>query len=96
MFSLFAVRRGFDFEERQRIFNAEASMNTALVFVAQKYKNIIVGDCAREFHHFYWIEGKESDPLTKRRGILPYTRVASRTILDRGNYEVKKAENTKS
>lgn len=77
-------------EERIRIFNAEKHMNTALLFVAQKYSNIVLGTGLKQFHHFYWIEGDDGDPLTKRREIIPYSGRVSRTLIDRGYAEVKR------
>lgn len=63
-------------------------MNTALLLVAQKYTNIVLGTGLKQFHHFYWIEGIEGDPLTKRREIIPYFGLVSRTAIDRGFGEV--------
>lgn len=82
--------REFDYEERQRISNAEAHMNTGLLFVAQKYSNIVLGTGLKQFHHFYWIEGEDGDPLTKRREIIPYSGRVSRTLIDRGYAEVSR------
>ena len=80
-----------DHEERHRISSAEAHMNTALVFVAQKYSNIVLGTGLKQFHHFYWIEGEDGDPLTKRREIIPYSGRVSRTLIDRGYSEVRES-----
>ena len=64
-------------------------MRTALLFVAQKYSNIVLGTGLKQFHHFYWIEGNDGDPLTKKREIIPYSGKVSRTLIDRGYAEVK-------
>ena len=89
-FSLFGNHsfREINLEERSRISNAHAQMNTALLFVAQKYSNIVLGTGLKQFHHFYWIEGNDGDPLTKRREIIPYSGRVSRTLIDRGYAEV--------
>jgi hypothetical protein len=91
--SVFAafVSSELDHDERHRISNAEAHMNTALVFVAQKYSNIVLGTGLKQFHHFYWIEGEDGDPLTKRREIIPYSGRVSRTLIDRGYSEVRES-----
>lgn len=68
-------------------------MNTALLFVAQKYSNIVLGTGLKQFHHFYWIEGDDGDPLTKKREIIPYSGRVSRTLIDRGYAEVENFEN---
>ncbi|CAF1376385.1 unnamed protein product [Rotaria sordida] len=78
----------FNSEERGRISNAEGHMNTALLFVAQKYSNIVLGTGLKQFHHFYWIEGNDGDPLTKKRDIIPYSGRVSRTLIDRGYAEL--------
>ncbi|CAF2978897.1 unnamed protein product [Rotaria sp. Silwood2] len=78
----------FNYEERDRISNAEGHMNTALLFVAQKYSNIVLGTGLKQFHHFYWIEGLDGDPLTKKRDIIPYSGRVSRTLIDRGYAEL--------
>ncbi|CAF3723977.1 unnamed protein product [Adineta steineri] len=76
-------------EERDRISNAEGQLNTALLFVAQKYSNIVLGTGLKQYHHFYWIEGvDEDDPLSKKREIIPYTGRVSRTLIDRGYSEL--------
>lgn len=75
-------------EERMRITDAQAQMRTALLFVAQKYSNIVLGTGLKQFHHFYWIEGEDGDPLTKKREIIPYSGRVSRTLIDRGYAEV--------
>jgi hypothetical protein len=76
-------------EERARISNAHSQMNTALLFVAQKYSNVVLGTGLKQFHHFYWIEGNDGDPLTKKREIIPYSGRVSRTLIDRGYAEVR-------
>ena len=81
--------REFNHEERDRISNTELQMNTALLFVAQKYTNVVLGTGLKQFHHFYWIEGIDGDPLTKRREIIPYSGRVSRTLTDRGYAEVE-------
>ncbi|CAF4183449.1 unnamed protein product [Rotaria socialis] len=78
----------FNHEETTRISNAECHMNTALVFVAQKYSNVVLGTGLKQYHHFYWIEGNDGDPLTKKREIIPYSGRVSRTLIDRGNAEL--------
>ncbi|CAF3927746.1 unnamed protein product, partial [Rotaria magnacalcarata] len=77
----------FNQEEKTRISNAECHMNTALLFVAQKYSNVVLGTGLKQYHHFYWIEGNDGDPLTKKREIIPYSGRVSRTLIDRGNAE---------
>jgi len=64
-------------------------MKAALLFVAQKYSNIVLGTGLKQYHHFYWIEGDDGDPLTKKRQIIPYTGRVSRTLVDRGYAEVR-------
>jgi hypothetical protein len=76
-------------EERDRISNADRQMKAALLFVAQKYSNIVLGTGLKQYHHFYWIEGDDGDPLTKKRQIIPYTGRVSRTLIDRGYAEVR-------
>ena len=76
-------------EERDRIITAKAHMATALVFVAQKYSNIVLGTGLKQYHHFYWIEGDDSDPMSKKREIIPYSGRVSRTLIDRGYAEVR-------
>jgi hypothetical protein len=90
---IFSKFREFDHEERERIYNAEAQMNTALLFVAQKYSNVVLGTGLKQFHHFYWIEGNDDDPLTKKREIIPYSGRVSRTLIDRGYAEVRNLKN---
>ncbi|UJR26577.1 hypothetical protein I4U23_007897 [Adineta vaga] len=76
-------------EERDRIANAKGHLDTALLFVAQKYSNIVLGTGLKQFHHFYWIEGyDDTDPLSKKREIIPYTGRVSRTLIDRGYAEL--------
>ena len=76
-------------EEKDRIANAKGHLDTALLFVAQKYSNIVLGTGLKQFHHFYWIEGyDDTDPLSKKREIIPYTGRVSRTLIDRGYAEV--------
>ncbi len=69
--------------------DAKSQMRTALLFVAQKYSNIVLGTGLKQFHHFYWIEGNDGDPLTKKREIIPYSGRVSRTLIDRGYAEVR-------
>ena len=76
-------------EERDRITTAKAHMGTALVFVAQKYSNIVLGTGLKQYHHFYWIEGDDSDHMSKKREIIPYSGRVSRTLIDRGYAEVR-------
>jgi len=64
-------------------------MKAALLFVAQKYSNIVLGTGLKQYHHFYWIEGDDGDPFTKKRQIIPYTGRVSRTLVDRGYAEVR-------
>lgn len=87
-FFSFVDIREINRDERARISDAQAQMNTALLFVAQKYSNVVLGTGLKQFHHFYWIEGNDGDPLTKRREIIPYSGRVSRTLVDRGYAEV--------
>ncbi len=84
--------REINHEERDRTSDAQRQMRTALLFVAQKYSNIVLGTGLKQFHHFYWIEGNDGDPLTKKREIIPYSGRVSRTLIDRGYAEVRHLE----